>query len=60
MLAPNFMGGLGFPQHTLGILKKISKLYHNPENSRNIFCRPRATELCTQTFLLLHAEPTVL
>ena len=47
MLALNFMGGLGFPQHTLGILKKISKLYHNPENSRTFFCSPTATELCT-------------
>ena len=51
------MGGLGFPQHTLEILQKISKVYHNPEKSRTFFCNPRATELCMQTFRLLHAEP---
>ncbi len=48
------MGGLGFPQHTLEILQKISKFYHNPEKSRTFFCNPRATELCMQTFPLLH------
>jgi hypothetical protein len=51
---------LGCPQHTHEILKKPSKLYHNPENSGNFLCSPRATELCMQTFLLLRAEPTVL
>jgi len=37
----------------------MTQLYHNPEFSRMYFCGPRAAELCTQTILLLHADPAV-
>jgi len=55
-VCPYFQGCQGSP----GNLLKISQLYHNPEDSKSFFCSPRPAELCTQTFLLLHADPTVL
>ena len=41
-------------------LQIISKLYHTPEFSRTFICSPRVAELCTQTFLRLHAEAAVI
>ncbi len=51
---------LGFPQLYPKNLQKFIKLYHNPENFRSRFCSPRAADLCTQTILLLHADPAVI
>ena len=44
----------------LEIYSRISKLYQNPGNFTTVFCSPGPAELYTQTFLLLHAGPTVL
>ena len=37
-------------------LVKLSQYRHYGK----LLCSPRGTELCTQTFLMLHAEPSVL
>ena len=47
----------GFPQIMTKILQIMTQFYHNPEN---FICSPRATELWTQTILLLYADPAVL
>ncbi len=40
------MGG-GFPWIMTNNLQIMTQLYQNLENSRNFFCSPRATDVCT-------------
>ncbi len=38
-------------------LQIMTQLYQNLEIFRTFFCSPRPADLCTQTILLLHADP---